>query len=128
MPLRKLGDFTDRYRLSVDFGDLLYLNSGWYVTHPGLLRIARQRRCFGIHVQPALEFCDPVASHWAFKATVFRSHTCKGFVGDGDAGPSNVSPLVHGAEMLVAETRAVKRALRKAYGIGMLGRRDRLPP
>ena len=31
----------------------------------------------------------------------------------------NVSPLVHGAEMRVAETRAVNRALRKAYGIGI---------
>ena len=28
-------------------------------------------------------------------------------------------PLVHGAEMRVAETRAVNRALRKAYGIGL---------
>src|SRR5439155_1183445 len=35
------------------------------------------------------------------------------------ADPSNVSPLVHGAEMQVAETRAVNRALRKAYGIGI---------
>jgi len=41
------------------------------------------------------------------------------FVGYGDADPSNVSPLVRGAEMRVAETRAVNRALRKAYGIGL---------
>jgi len=40
-------------------------------------------------------------------------------VGFGDADPSNVSPLVRGAEMRVAETRAVNRALRKAYGIGL---------
>jgi len=40
-------------------------------------------------------------------------------VGFGDADPSNVSPLVHGAELRVAETRAVNRALRKAYGIGI---------
>jgi hypothetical protein len=40
-------------------------------------------------------------------------------VGWGDADPSNVSPLVWGAEMWVAETRAVNRALRKAYGIGI---------
>src|SRR5258707_2112133 len=58
-------------------------------------------------------------SRWAFKATVYRSQRCKGFVGYGDADPSNVSPLVHGAEMRVAETRAVNRALRKAYGIGI---------
>jgi hypothetical protein len=41
------------------------------------------------------------------------------FVGYGDANPSNVSFLVKGAEMRVAETRAVNRALRKAYGIGI---------
>jgi hypothetical protein len=44
---------------------------------------------------------------------------CKDSVGYGDADPSNVSPLVRGAEMRVAETRAVNRALRKAYGIGI---------
>jgi hypothetical protein len=50
---------------------------------------------------------------------VYKSRTCRGFVGYGDADPSNVSYLVHGAEMRVAETRAVNRALRKAYGIGI---------
>jgi hypothetical protein len=50
---------------------------------------------------------------------VYKSRTCRGFVGYGDADPSNVSPLVRGAEMRVAETRAVNRALRKAYGIGI---------
>jgi len=50
---------------------------------------------------------------------VYKSKTCRGFVGYGDADPSNVSSLVHGAEMRVAETRAVNRALRKAYGIGI---------
>jgi hypothetical protein len=54
-----------------------------------------------------------------FKATVFKPGDCQGFVGFGDADPSNVSFLVHGAEMRIAETRAVNRALRKAYGIGI---------
>jgi len=45
--------------------------------------------------------------------------TAEGYVGHGDADPSNVSALVRGAEMRVAETRAVNRALRKAYGIGI---------
>ena len=40
-------------------------------------------------------------------------------MGYGDADPSNVLPLVRGAELRVAETRAVNRALRKAYGIGL---------
>ena len=50
---------------------------------------------------------------------MYPSKSSSGFVGYGDADPSNVSPLVHGAEMRVAETRAVNRALRKAYGIGI---------
>src|SRR5438445_7285803 len=33
--------------------------------------------------------------------------------------PPTSLPLVRGAEMRVAETRAVNRALRKAYGIGL---------
>ena len=40
-------------------------------------------------------------------------------MGYGDADPTNVSSVVRGAEMRVAETRAVNRALRKAYGIGI---------
>jgi len=53
------------------------------------------------------------------KTTVFPCRSSIGFVGYGDADPSNVSSLVRGAEMRVAETRAVNRALRKAYGIGI---------
>ena len=49
----------------------------------------------------------------------FSGHGRARVVGYGDANPSNVSSLVHGAEMRVAETRAVNRALRKAYGIGI---------
>jgi hypothetical protein len=65
------------------------------------------------------QYSDPSASRWVFKAIVYNSTFSKGFVGYGDADPSNVSSLVHGAEMRVAETRAVNRALRKAYGIGL---------
>jgi len=65
------------------------------------------------------EFCEPKKSRWVFRAIVYKSKYCQGFVGYGDADPSNVSPLVRGAEMRVAETRAVNRALRKAYGIGI---------
>jgi hypothetical protein len=110
---------TRSFRFSVACGDLLLLENGWYVTHTGLLRLARRRRCFGMHVEPATEFSQPSAARWAFKAIVYKSPKCKGFVGYGDADPSNVSFLVHGAEMRVAETRAVNRALRKAYGIGV---------
>ncbi len=107
------------HQLSVSHGDLLLLNSGWYVTHAGLLRLARRKHCTGIRVSPVDKFCDPSSQRWAFKATVYRSKQCRGFVGYGDADPSNVSSLVRGAEMRIAETRAVNRALRKAYGIGI---------
>src|ERR1019366_5446964 len=114
-----LASIVEEHNFSVASGDLLYLNNHWYVTHTGLLGLARRHRCAGIHVRPATTFCDPSAQRWAFEATVYTSRTCKGFVGHGDADPSNVSALVHGAEMRVAETRAVNRALRKAYGIGI---------
>ena len=111
--------------LSRDFGlrlvgaELRLIDGNWYVTHAGLMRLAMRNRCCGIDVRPVVSFCDAAASRWAFKATVYTSRNCKGFVGYGDADPSNVSPLVHGAELRIAETRAVNRALRKAYGIGI---------
>src|SRR5450759_2761896 len=117
--LQKLQALTQELSLSVSAGDLTYLDHGWYVTHTGLVHLARKNRCAGIDVRPVSEFCDPAASRWAFKATVYKSRTCRGFDGYGDADPSNVSPKVRGAEMRVAETRAVNRALRKAYGIGI---------
>jgi hypothetical protein len=61
---------------------------------------------------------SPSEGRWVFKATVLKSES-QSFIGYGDADPSNVSFLVQGAEMRVAETRAVNRALRKAYGIGI---------
>jgi hypothetical protein len=117
--MRLLAQLTCSYRFSVAYGDVLLLENGWYVTHTGLLRLARRRRCAGMHVEPVTGFSEPSVGRWAFKATVYRSPQCKGFVGYGDADPSNVSLLVQGAEMRVAETRAVNRALRKAYGIGI---------
>ena len=117
--LELLRALTSRYQFSIAEGDLIWLERGWYVTHTGLVRLACRNRCAGIHGKPAADFCDPQTQRWAFEATVYKSKTCRGFVGYGDADPSNVSPLVHGAEMRVAETRAVNRALRKAYGIGI---------
>jgi hypothetical protein len=110
---------TEDLQLSVALGDLKLLDSGWYVTHSGLMRLARRNRCAGVQVRAMREFCDPGSCHWVFKATAYKSPRSRGFVGYGDADPSNVSPLVRGAEMRVAETRAVNRALRKAYGIGL---------
>src|ERR1035438_4202779 len=114
-----LEGLTREFGFSVNGGDLQILNSGWYVTHTGLIGLARRRRCCGIHVEAVDALCDSAASRFVLKATVFPSKSSSGFVGYGDADPSNVSSLVRGAEMRVAETRAVNRALRKAYGIGL---------
>src|SRR5271169_2693240 len=119
MALRSLKELTIEYLLSIASGDLLLLDGRWYVTHNGLLGLARRSRCAGINVRPVPTFSDPSSQRWAFEATVYKSRACRGFVGYGDADPSNVSSLVRGAEMRVAETRAVNRALRKAYGIGI---------
>ncbi len=114
--LRRL---TTKFLLSVAAGDVTLINGNWYVTHSGLLQLARRNHCSGIQTRTVPQYCDPNRGRWVIKATVFPTSRSKGFVGYGDAEPSNVSPLVRGAEMRVAETRAVNRALRKAYGIGI---------
>jgi len=110
---------TEELQLSVAAGDLRVLDGKWYVTHAGLLRIAQRNRCSGMRTAVDKGLSDPASSRWVFKATVYKSPRSRGFVGYGDADPSNVSSLVHGPEMRVAETRAINRALRKAYGIGL---------
>ena len=117
--LNRLREIANLHDFSVGAGDLIYLNNGWYVTHTGLIGLARRKRCSGIHVEAVDSLCDSGANRFVLKATVFPSKGSSGFVGYGDADPTNVSSLVRGAEMRVAETRAVNRALRKAYGIGI---------
>jgi hypothetical protein len=117
--LARLKEITTQHDFSVGAGDLIYLHNGWYVTHTGLIGLARRKRCSGIQVEAVDSLCDSTANRFVLKATVYPSKSSSGFVGYGDADPSNVSFLVHGAEMRVAETRAVNRALRKAYGIGI---------
>ena len=108
-----------RYKFSVILGEITRIDSRWYVTHSGLLQLASRRKCGGIRTSLQERFSDPAANRWVFRAVVYKGPSSKGFVGYGDADPSNTSSLVRGAEMRVAETRAVNRALRKAYGIGL---------
>src|SRR6185437_11846002 len=119
LQVRSLTVMTRSFGFSIAMRDMLLLQGAWYVTHAGLVRLAKRHHCVGIDVEAVPEFCDPVAARWLFKATVHKSKNGKGFVGHGDANPTNVSSLVRWAEMRVAETRAVNRALRKAYGIGL---------
>jgi hypothetical protein len=112
-------DLVENFGFSLASGEIQLLNGNWYVTHAGLLSLSQRRRCEGIQTVVLRQLSDPAVGRWVFRATVYKRRGRRGFVGYGDANPSNVSPLVRGAEMRVAETRAVNRALRKAYGIGL---------
>ena len=114
-----LRSLSANYGLSIAAGDLQLLDGRWYVTHSGLLQLASRRGCRGINTTLQDKFSDLTSGRWVFKAVVYKSGQSKGFVGYGDADPSNVSSMVQGAELRIAETRAVNRALRKAYGIGL---------
>jgi hypothetical protein len=117
--LRDLRSLLVKYKFSVVRGEITRIDNHWYVTHAGLIQLAARRQCSGIRTFLQDRLCDPVANRWVFRAVVYKGRNSKGFVGYGDADPSNVSSVVQGAEMRVAETRAVNRALRKAYGIGL---------
>jgi hypothetical protein len=117
--MRGLKELTNAHLLAVAAGDLQLLDGKWYVTHSGLLRIAQRGHCMGINTVLQEKLSNPSGDRWVFRATVYKRSSARGFVGYGDADPSNTSPLVRGAEMRVAETRAVNRALRKAYGVGL---------
>ena len=106
--LESLRELTRRFALCVSEGHLQFLGGHWYITHSGLLRIAADRRCLGISTSVQKSLSTPSTNRWVFRATVYKSRDSKGFVGFGDADPSNVSSLVRGAEMRVAETRAVE--------------------
>ena len=127
LAMKALSNFSQQFKLSVANGDLLFFDNGWYVTHSGLLCLARRKRCCGIQVELAPEFCDPKNSRWVARATVYRTRDCKGFVGHGDADSANVDPLLQGAEMRIAETRAVCRAIRKAYAVGCCSVEETVP-
>jgi hypothetical protein len=116
--LAVLRELTTSLNLSIRRGELLQFKEKWYVSHSGLIRIAHRRRCCGIETNVEQQVTDAPSGRWVFRAVVHASAS-RTFVGFGDADPSNVSSLVRGAEMRVAETRAVNRALRKAYGIGI---------
>lgn len=117
--LQNLREITVQFALSVGSGDAQVLDGRLYVTHTGLLRIAQRNRCSGIRTIIQKDLSDAPSGRWVVKAIVYRTPRSRGFVGYGDADPSNVAAHLRGCELRIAETRAVNRALRKAYGIGL---------
>jgi hypothetical protein len=116
---RNLRELTEKYALSVADGHIQLLDGRCFVTHSGLLRVAENRHCLGIITAVQESLSDPLTDRWVFKATVYKNQSSKAFTGYGDATRTNVKAIVRGAEMRIAETRAVNRALRKAYGIAV---------
>ncbi len=109
--LAQLKVLTRDFGFSIAAGELQIINCNWYVTHTGLLRLARRKRCRGIHVEAVDSLCDPAVGRFVLRATVYPCKDSAGFVGYGDADPSNVSPMVQGAGMRIAKTPAVDLAL-----------------
>lgn len=68
--LEQLRELTRNFGLSLKCGDLLLLSGGWYVTHAGLIRLAKRSRCSGMQVQPVRQLSDQAAGRYAFGATV----------------------------------------------------------
>jgi len=117
--IQTLRSLLQKNGLLVSTAEIIRIDGRWYVTHAGLLQLARRKNCLGIRTSAQVKLCDPASQRWVFKAVVYKDEKSTGFVGYGDADPSNISLAVRGAEMRIAETRATCRALRKAYGIGL---------
>ena len=66
--LDSLVHLVRRFGISVSLGDVQYLDGRWYVTNSGLLRIAQQRKCFGL--KTTLQTEDPNGMH---RAPLIRS-------------------------------------------------------
>src|SRR5271169_6012181 len=75
--LEQLRELSRNFSLSLKCGDLLLLSGGWYVTHAGLIRLAKRSRCSGIQVQPVRQLSDHAAGRYAFRATVYKSAHCR---------------------------------------------------
>ena len=74
----QLTALVEQHEFSVAAGDLTLINRKWYVTHSGLLRLARKNRCSGIQTEMVSEFCDPAQSRWVVKAIVYKTSSLEG--------------------------------------------------
>src|SRR5580692_7341449 len=68
--LRKLSSDSG---LSIASGEILLIDGRWYVTSAGLLRLANENNCKGIHSSAVVQLCDAESHRWVFRATVHKS-------------------------------------------------------
>ena len=67
--------------LSISAAEITLLDGKWYVnTICGSRIVSGLSHCRGIQVQHVLKLSDIGTNRWAFKATVYKSRTCLGFV------------------------------------------------
>jgi hypothetical protein len=85
------------YEFSVEAGDIQIIEGGWYVNHTGLIRLARRKKCRGIHVEAVDSLCNSEASRFVLRATVYPSEGSVGFVGYVLNGPDDKIRIVLGS-------------------------------
>ena len=120
-----LAAWSEELRISIESGDLLLIEAKWYVTHSGLLRLARRKKCCGIHVDMTPEFCDPRSSRWTCRAPFTSPQLVK--------ASSVTAMLIH--QMLIlgprrrnegrGDPRGEPRSAQGVRNRHLLGRRDR---
>ena len=66
--LEQLRELTRNFSLSLKSGDLLLLSGGWYVTHAGLIRLAKRCHCSGMQVQPVRQLSDQATGRRIFES------------------------------------------------------------
>jgi hypothetical protein len=71
--IQALKEGTKQFSFSSASGDVIQLENGWFVPHTGLVRLARRKRCRGIHVEAVDSLCDSAANQFVLKATVYPS-------------------------------------------------------
>jgi len=103
------------YRLRPDLNHIVILGDRPYVTREGLLYYARSTgQLKGIKV----ELVERGKNFCIVKATVITKDGCE-FEAFGDASETNTNRMVSPHLIRMAETRAINRALREAFPIGL---------
>ena len=125
--LEQLRELTRNFSLSLKCGDLLLLSGGWYVTHVGLIRLAKRCHCSGMQVELVRQLSDQTMSRYAFRATVYKIGSLSWLCGLRRRRPVQCfSARPRGRD---ARGRNPSRQSRPAQGLRhrhLLGRGDRL--
>jgi hypothetical protein len=56
--------WSKELKISIESGDVLLIEGKWYVTHSGLLRLARRKKCSGIYIADFWPAVVPICWLW----------------------------------------------------------------